>query len=188
MFWAEIWKISAFLSENFKFLIAKFSIYLNRRVFVMCCSIFLFVLRWFHVWCLFVARLYFFFGGSTSWLRHFLHIFTYTFSHLCQYEIGFLPMWETSIAHDHVTFRNNPLNSFLNPSWASPCKIGKSHPRGRNFNQGLGKPHPCWNSYPSDDALHVRMFWICALYACPKALFRLMRSRKTTAYSYVWQR
>ena len=35
MFWAEIWKISEFLSENFQFLVVKFSIYLNRRVFVM---------------------------------------------------------------------------------------------------------------------------------------------------------
>ena len=35
MFWAEMWKISEFLSENFQFLEVKFSIYLNRRVFVM---------------------------------------------------------------------------------------------------------------------------------------------------------
>ena len=35
MFWAEMWKISEFLSENFLFLVVKFSIYLNRRVFVM---------------------------------------------------------------------------------------------------------------------------------------------------------
>ena len=35
MFWAEIWKISEFLSENFQFLVMKFSIYLNRCVFVM---------------------------------------------------------------------------------------------------------------------------------------------------------
>ena len=39
MFWAEIWKISGGggggLSENFQFLVVKFSIYLNRRVFVM---------------------------------------------------------------------------------------------------------------------------------------------------------
>ena len=36
MFWAEIWKISEFLlSGNFQFLVIKFSIYLNRRVFVM---------------------------------------------------------------------------------------------------------------------------------------------------------
>ena len=35
MFWAEIWKISEFLSENFQFLVMKFSIYLNRRVFIM---------------------------------------------------------------------------------------------------------------------------------------------------------
>ena len=36
MFWAEIWKISEFfLSENCQFLDVKFSIYLNRHVFVM---------------------------------------------------------------------------------------------------------------------------------------------------------
>ena len=35
MFWAEIQKISEFLSENFQFLEVRFSIYLNRRVFVM---------------------------------------------------------------------------------------------------------------------------------------------------------
>ena len=34
-FWAEIWKLSEFLTENFQFLEAKFSIYSNRRVFVM---------------------------------------------------------------------------------------------------------------------------------------------------------
>ena len=35
MYLAEICKISGFLSENFQFLVVKFSIYLNRRVFVM---------------------------------------------------------------------------------------------------------------------------------------------------------
>ena len=35
MFWAEIWKISEFLAENFQFLVVIFSIHLNRRVFVM---------------------------------------------------------------------------------------------------------------------------------------------------------
>ena len=35
MFWAEIRKISEFSSENFHFLVVKFSIYLNRSVFVM---------------------------------------------------------------------------------------------------------------------------------------------------------
>ena len=35
MFWAETWKISDFIYENFYFLVAKFSVYLNRRVFVM---------------------------------------------------------------------------------------------------------------------------------------------------------
>ena len=34
-FWAEIWKISAFFSENFHFLVVKFSVYLNRHVFLM---------------------------------------------------------------------------------------------------------------------------------------------------------
>ena len=35
MFCAEIWKISEFLSENFHFLVVKFSLYMNRPVFVM---------------------------------------------------------------------------------------------------------------------------------------------------------
>ena len=35
MFWAELWKISDFLSEKFHFLVVKFSIYLIRRIFVM---------------------------------------------------------------------------------------------------------------------------------------------------------
>ena len=36
MFWGEIWKISeVFLSENFHFLVVNFSVFLNRRVFVM---------------------------------------------------------------------------------------------------------------------------------------------------------
>ena len=35
MFCAEIWTISEFLSENFQFFVVKFSIYLNKRVFVM---------------------------------------------------------------------------------------------------------------------------------------------------------
>ena len=35
LFWAEKWKILRVLSESFQFLEVKFSIYLNRRVFVM---------------------------------------------------------------------------------------------------------------------------------------------------------
>ena len=35
MFWEEIWIITVFLSENFQFLVVKFSICLIRRVFVM---------------------------------------------------------------------------------------------------------------------------------------------------------
>ena len=38
MFWAEIWKISYVLSENFQFFfVVKFSIYLNRHVFIIEC-------------------------------------------------------------------------------------------------------------------------------------------------------
>ena len=36
MFWAVVWKISELLSEKLQVLVVKFSIYLNRRVFVMC--------------------------------------------------------------------------------------------------------------------------------------------------------
>ena len=35
MFWIDIWKILDFLFENVQLLVVKFSIYLNRRVFVM---------------------------------------------------------------------------------------------------------------------------------------------------------
>ena len=35
MFWAEIWKYQNFLSENFHFLMVKFSVFLNRHVFIM---------------------------------------------------------------------------------------------------------------------------------------------------------
>ena len=35
MFWAEMWKYQNFLSENYHFLVVKFSVYWNRRVFVM---------------------------------------------------------------------------------------------------------------------------------------------------------
>ena len=35
LFWAEIWKISEFLSENFQFFGGEFPIYLNWRVFIM---------------------------------------------------------------------------------------------------------------------------------------------------------
>ena len=35
VFWSEVWKNQRFLSENSQFLEVKFSIYLNRRVFVM---------------------------------------------------------------------------------------------------------------------------------------------------------
>ena len=46
MFWAEIWKMSVFfLSENFPFLFVKFSMYLNRLVFVMECHNLIYISR-----------------------------------------------------------------------------------------------------------------------------------------------
>ena len=44
MFWIEIWKISGFYLKMFSFLVMKFSIYLNRRVFIM--SLFAFRASW----------------------------------------------------------------------------------------------------------------------------------------------
>ena len=35
MFWAEMWKISEFLPENFQFLVGKLLMYLKKHVFVM---------------------------------------------------------------------------------------------------------------------------------------------------------
>ena len=49
MFWAEIWKISEFLSENYQFLVVKFSIYLNRGVFVMRSYVFWSVANFFFI-------------------------------------------------------------------------------------------------------------------------------------------
>ena len=52
MFWAEIWKISEFFYlKIFQFLEVKFSIYLNRRVFVM----------------LYAIRQHKMINGQTSW-------------------------------------------------------------------------------------------------------------------------
>ena len=46
--------IRVFLSENFQFLEVKFSVYLNRRVFVMVC-------RYFHCGEVYIFCLFFFF-------------------------------------------------------------------------------------------------------------------------------
>ena len=94
MFWAEIWKISEFLSENFQFLEVKFSIYLNRHVFVMsiffvCASVvplvasvlFLFVPYPAFLWCPWKAM---YLDCGISWLfpitktRLFKYIETFT--------------------------------------------------------------------------------------------------------------
>ena len=60
-----MWKISEFLSENFQFLEVKFSIYLNRRVFVM--SLFV-------ILCLLLTLC-----GIVLSPEHFLDIFTILF-------------------------------------------------------------------------------------------------------------
>ena len=96
------------------------------------------------------------------------------FSHLCLYKIGFLPMWETSISYNHkvdwLVLGKIHLNwEKKNPSWASPCRIGKSHSRGRNFNQALQAsslveipiprmrfPYPVWTLMT--DSFILRMF------------------------------
>ena len=81
-----------------------------------------------------------------------------SFSHLCPYEIGFLPMWETSISHDHVTPRNNPL------------KGGRKRIHCEPIHASLV---PGWNSYPSgeislscmdnhDGFLHS---WLCTMFS-----------------------
>ena len=48
MFRAETWKISEFLSEYFQFWVVKFSIYLNRRVFVL--NFRLILIKWTVTW------------------------------------------------------------------------------------------------------------------------------------------
>ena len=51
MFWAEIWKISEFLSVNFHvFLLVKISVYLHRRVFVMYVKSHLQMWKFLHLW------------------------------------------------------------------------------------------------------------------------------------------
>ena len=65
----------------------KFSIYLNKRIFVMFCSYSLFVRRWFQTWCWFchcissllllVTR-----EGCASWLRHFLGLRKHAYSNI----------------------------------------------------------------------------------------------------------
>ena len=86
MFWAEIWKISEFLSENFQFLVVKCSVYLNRLVFVMWESlplsfediltdISIFILRWL-IWILMEFDRSFFWGRGLNkkgiWLNYYI--------------------------------------------------------------------------------------------------------------------
>ena len=62
------------LSENFQFLVVKFSIYLNSRVFVMSCVAFI---------CHYLFGISSSFGPSddySTWLWHFLGIVTYIFT------------------------------------------------------------------------------------------------------------
>ena len=72
MFWAVIWKYQIFLSENFHFLVVKFSVYLNRHAFVMVCGV-----------CGVLICSSFFLPvvpgeGCASWFWYFLGIFTST--------------------------------------------------------------------------------------------------------------
>ena len=101
----------------------------------------------------------------TSFFRTVLVIKERISSHLCLYEIDFLPMWETSLSHMtmlvlgtiHLKVREK------NPPWASPWRIEKSHHRGRNFNHELGKPRLWLKCLPRGwdfPILHAHSWWI----------------------------
>ena len=79
-----------------------------------------------------------------------------------------LPIWDRLFAHVRNFYltlpgwsRNNPPKGGRkkNPSWASSCRLGKSHSQGRNFNQGLGKLIRGWNSYPSGEFFFFYPAW-----------------------------
>ena len=86
MYWAEIWKISEFLFKNFQFLVVKFSIFLNRRVFEMNYMKIFGMCRWFRIcfhlfWYFFGYKFKFFFIVLCT-------IFSYT------RPIAQLPWWD----------------------------------------------------------------------------------------------
>ena len=86
-----------------------------------------------------------------------------SFSHLCPYEIGFLPMWETSISHDNVTPGNNPLKGGKTRIHHEP--IHASLVPGEILTPRVRFPYPAWTLMMDSyilDCVH-----------CSQGLFRL---------------
>ena len=70
-----------------------------------------------------------------------------------------LPIWDIGFFCPSEKLPSHVI--IENPSWVSLCRIGKSHPRGRNFN--LGKPHPWLKFLPLGWEfliLHGLSWWI----------------------------
>ena len=87
-------RYQSFLSKNFQFLEVKFSIYLNRRVFVMT--------RNAHYHTCQIPSQRSICAYTTMMLYDQDLISNTVFSHLCLYEVGSLPMWENSMSNDHI--------------------------------------------------------------------------------------
>ena len=69
MFWAEIRKISEFLSENFQFLEVKFSLYLNRHVFVMYTFVFTSIMLFYWLLQIRLVLSLWIYGKWTIWMK-----------------------------------------------------------------------------------------------------------------------
>ena len=94
IFWAEIWKISEFLSENFQFLEVKFSIYLNMCVFVMLS--FFTVMRT-------MIRMRDLSADLSLWLAH---ISKGTFSHVAAQDVLFVILFTSQNSHTRLSADN----------------------------------------------------------------------------------
>ena len=102
MFWAEIWKISEFLFENFQFMVVKFSIYLNRRVFVM-------IIVTFAVY----LYLYFFYTQNKIVSTRPVGIFTnseeFLVSLICWNTSAMIINFHKSMRYEGVSINNQPI-------------------------------------------------------------------------------
>ena len=73
------------------------------------------------------------------------------FSQLCLSEIGFLPMWEISISHNHAGPRNNPLKGGRKRIHLEPVHAGLGNlTRGAGIST-RGKPRPWLKFLPLMD-------------------------------------
>ena len=96
MFWAEIWKIPEFLSGNFQFLVVKFSIYLNRCVFVMDSF---FLLFWWAILLFLISHSFLCFYGKKN-KAQFIYIYIYSLWFNNQH---LLQKWLT-VHHEFILF------------------------------------------------------------------------------------